>query len=647
MKFILNASFLGKCLPVIILIGVLGVNLQGQIKVDPNKSVGVGVQPNETVHPSANFEVRALSPKLGGLLIPQVNNQQMNSIPTPQHGLIVYNTEQQKVCYYAQSWVCLDGANANGNQSINRSGPNGENVGLSNGGVLTNALVPIIGTNGHVLTKTATGYGWQTAQGSNYTQGTGISINNNVITNTQPESTSVLSTSTINMNLNNGQITSNVNNGSIGPVQLASTSVTSGSYTNANITVDADGRITAASSGSGGGLPAGQANQTLAYNNNQWLANSIITNDGTNVGIGIAPDANSRLRVVGRIEPSFPNSTTRSIAIGKNAGNNAMSNDSHFNICLGENSGKSITTGNFNCLVGAQTGENLTTGSSNTFVGYGAGQTGAINSNGVAIGTQSRSGNKGVSIGHGATTSNDETVMIGYGADGSGISIGYEATTLPASSIAIGYEAKALGASNTIAIGHNTTVGSPGIQNCTVIGNNTTYGVNNSIFMNCGSSTGTIGGNVQWSIISDENFKSDIKTDVPGLSFISKLNPVTYNFEYKKFQEYLYKNVPDSLKSKYFESIKDQNFDNKQTGFIAQEVEKICKELNYEFDALHIPDPNNNTDHYSLAYSQFVVPLVKAVQEQQVMIEDLKKDAESKNAIIEDLIRRLEKLEGK
>jgi hypothetical protein len=29
------------------------------------------------------------------------------------------------------------------------------------------------------------------------------------------------------------------------------------------------------------------------------------------------------------------------------------------------------------------------------------------------------------------------------------------------------------------------------------------------------------------------------------------------------------------------------------------------------------------------------------------MIEDLKKDAENKNAIIEDLIRRIEKLEGK
>jgi len=69
-----------------------------------------------------------------------------------------------------------------------------------------------------------------------------------------------------------------------------------------------------------------------------------------------------------------------------------------------------------------------------------------------------------------------------------------------------------------------------------------------------------------------------------------------------------------------------------QTGFIAQEVEQAAKETGYDFSG--IDKPKNEKDFYGLRYADFVVPLVKAIQEQQTIIEQLRKQVEAVKAEI-------------
>jgi hypothetical protein len=176
--------------------------------------------------------------------------------------------------------------------------------------------------------------------------------------------------------------------------------------------------------------------------------------------------------------------------------------------------------------------------------------------------------------------------------------------------------------------------GNTSLSNTTAVGNNTTVTASNTIHIGNTAIT-EIAGQVGWSTYSDQRFKKNIDNNVPGLDFILKLKPHTYRWDLKKLDQFLgvdgrIENSPELL------SARSKQEQKQFTGFMAQEVEQAANELNYDFSG--VVHPGNEQSIYSVRYAEFVVPLVKAVQEQQNIIKDI-------NAENKELKERVEKLE--
>ena len=104
-----------------------------------------------------------------------------------------------------------------------------------------------------------------------------------------------------------------------------------------------------------------------------------------------------------------------------------------------------------------------------------------------------------------------------------------------------------------------------------------------------------------YTAISDRNLKKNITPSESVLEKVQQLEVVDYNF-------------------------KLQNDTKIHTGLIAQDVEKL-------FPNLVVP-PNDESENYTMDYSGFGVLAIKAIQEQQVEIESLKKElSEIKNLL--------------
>ncbi|HOW24813.1 MAG TPA: tail fiber domain-containing protein [Bacteroidales bacterium] len=288
--------------------------------------------------------------------------------------------------------------------------------------------------------------------------------------------------------------------------------------------------------------------------------------------------------------------------------------DANWNTALGSKALYANTTGCGNTAVGYQSLINNTSGHNNIAVGQLALATNSEGVMNIGIGNyalqQLSTGDSNVAIGHfaGWATNLENNTSVGFC---SGDWFQYSNSTF-------------LGAKAY-------TTGTGAFDNCMALGFDARVDASNKVLIGNINIT-SIGGYAGWTNFSDGRFKKNVREDVPGLDFIRRLRPVTYTLDITSLDADLNKIIPATFR----EGEQTRTLSTKEragmaakekivyTGFIAQEVEASARAIGYDFSG--VDAPQNPDGHYGLRYAEFVVPLVKAIQEQQAMIEELQKE---------------------
>lgn len=235
------------------------------------------------------------------------------------------------------------------------------------------------------------------------------------------------------------------------------------------------------------------------------------------------------------------------------------------------------------------------TGTSSTGIGVGVVSTGEYS---IAIGeTAEATDDATIAIGYGANASAQLSSAIGYGAVASNTSataIGVSAeasniasSAIGANSVASGIESTAIGASASATHTNATAIGKSAASN----GNNTfTLGNSSIATLRCQVTSITA--------LSDRRYKKNIKKIPSVLEFIKQLKPISFRWNKK-------------LKAKY---------NIEEFGFIAQDLQDAQKKT-----GILVPNLVSELEPNRLetAPGTLIPVLVKAIQEQQKMIEQL------------------------
>lgn len=291
----------------------------------------------------------------------------------------------------------------------------------------------------------------------------------------------------------------------------------------------------------------------------------------------------------------------QNVAVGWNALNGVLGGTN--NVAIGDNAGALLTSASFNTAVGAKALDGATGGSGNVAVGYTA-MTATVTGNyntavGTAAGQAITSGYNNVLMGYlagGAITSGFSNTVVGNSALPAVVSNGYNVAvgegagrdTTGQQNTLVGFQAgyTLVGGSNNLVLGYNA------VSSSTSVSNEITLGNSSIATLRCQVTTITA--------LSDARDKKDVQ-DIPlGVSFIQRLHPVSFVW-----------NTRDGGK-----------VDVPEFGFIAQELQQAQADHGVTLPGL-VHDIN--PERLEAAPGTLIPVLVKAVQELQAQIDELKR----------------------
>jgi hypothetical protein len=160
---------------------------------------------------------------------------------------------------------------------------------------------------------------------------------------------------------------------------------------------------------------------------------------------------------------------------------------------------------------------------------------------------------------------------------------------------AIGFKALFLNTrgNNNTGVGYYAYPIVDSVSNWTGLGYNVGSAISISNSVEIGNTAVTsIKGQVAFTTYSDGRIKDNVLANVPGLDFINKLHPVTYNLNIHRQDVMMNKGKKEDTDwpGKYdIEGIR-------MTGFIAQEVEAAAESIGFDFSG--VDAPKNENDMY-------------------------------------------------